>query len=216
MKKIILNLILTILAFILTGLGTSMSIKASIGISSFNAMNVSLSNLFHLKIGTITTLANLLFLFLYIIITKGKFILKYILQFIGVYFIGIVINFFTYSIFNNFKINNYFISLILLVTGIIIGGISVGLMLCLDTMSFPIEAFCLEYSEKFKKSFSKIRRNIDIIAIIISLFISYVFTFPFLIREGTILSLVIFATTIGYSHKFFNKFENLKNLKLFV
>ena len=123
LKKFLCNLALSLMAFILTGLGTSMSIEGAIGISSFNALNYSLSNLFQMKIGTMTIILNLLFLFLYIVLTKGKFIVKYVFQLIAVSSIGIVINFFTYNIFDKMEVGNYFISVIYLVCGVFIGGI---------------------------------------------------------------------------------------------
>jgi len=115
LKKFLCNLALSLMAFILTGLGTSMSIEGAIGISSFNALNYSLSNLFQMKIGTMTIILNLLFLFLYIVLTKGKFIVKYVFQLIAVSSIGIVINFFTYNIFDKMEVGNYFISVMYLV-----------------------------------------------------------------------------------------------------
>ena len=117
LKKFLCNLALSLMAFILTGLGTSMSIEGAIGISSFNALNYSLSNLFQMKIGTMTIILNLLFLFLYIVLTKGKFIVKYVFQLIAVSSIGIVINFFTYNIFDKMEVGNYFISVMYLVCG---------------------------------------------------------------------------------------------------
>ena len=118
LKKFLCNLALSLMAFILTGLGTSMSIEGAIGISSFNALNYSLSNLFQMKIGTMTIILNLLFLFLYIVLTKGKFIVKYVFQLIAVSSIGIVINFFTYNIFDKMEVGNYFISVMYLVCGV--------------------------------------------------------------------------------------------------
>lgn len=122
LKKFLCNLALSLMAFILTGLGTSMSIEGAIGISSFNALNYSLSNLFQMKIGTMTIILNLLFLFLYIVLTKGKFIVKYVFQLIAVSSMGIVINFFTYNIFDKMEVGNYFISVMYLVCGVFIGG----------------------------------------------------------------------------------------------
>ena len=117
LKKFLCNLALSLMAFILTGIGASMSIEGAIGISSFNALNYSLSSLFQMKIGTMTIILNLLFLFLYIVLTNGKFIVKYIFQLIGISSIGIVINFFTYNIFDKIEVGNYFISVMYLVCG---------------------------------------------------------------------------------------------------
>lgn len=216
LKKFLCNLALSLMAFILTGLGTSMSIEGAIGISSFNALNYSLSSLFQMKIGTMTIILNLLFLFLYIVLTKGKFIIKYIFQLIAVSSIGIVINFFTYNIFDKMEVGNYFISVMYLVCGVFIGGISVAFILALDTMSFPVEAFCLEIANMKNIKFSKVRRLIDIISVSVSLLITLLFSYPLVIREGTVVSLLLFSTVIGYFHEKFVKIEAIRNLKIFI
>lgn len=216
LEKFLCNLALSLMAFILTGLGTSMSIEGAIGISSFNALNYSLSNLFQMKIGTMTIILNLLFLFLYIVLTKGKFIVKYVFQLIAVSSIGIVINFFTYNIFDKMEVGNYFISVIYLVCGVFIGGISVAFILALDTMSFPVEAFCLEITNMKNIKFSKVRRLIDIISVSVSLLITLLFSYPLVIREGTVVSLLLFSTVIGYFHEKFVKIEAIRNLKIFI
>ena len=216
LKKFLCNLALSLMAFILTGLGISMSIEGAIGISSFNALNYSLSNLFQMKIGTMTIILNLLFLFLYIVLTKGKFIVKYVFQLIAVSSIGIVINFFTYNIFDKMEVGNYFISVMYLVCGVVIGGISVAFILALDTMSFPVEAFCLEIANMKNIKFSKVRRLIDIISVSVSLLITLLFSYPLVIREGTVVSLLLFSTVIGYFHEKFVKIEAIRNLKIFI
>ena len=216
LKKFLCNLALSLMAFILTGLGTSMSIEGAIGISSFNALNYSLSNLFQMKIGTMTIILNLLFLFLYIVLTKGKFIVKYVFQLIAVSSIGIVINFFTYNIFDKMEVGNYFISVMYLVCGVFIGGILVAFILALDTMSFPVEAFCLEIANMKNIKFSKVRRLIDIISVSVSLLITLLFSYPLVIREGTVVSLLLFSTVIGYFHEKFVKIEAIRNLKIFI
>ena len=216
LKKFLCNLALSLMAFILTGLGTSMSIEGAIGISSFNALNYSLSNLFQMKIGTMTIILNLLFLFLYIVLTKGKFIVKYVFQLIAVSSIGIVINFFTYNIFDKMEVGNYFISVMYLVCGVFIGGFSVAFILALDTMSFPVEAFCIEIANMKNIKFSKVRRLIDIISVSVSLLITLLFSYPLVIREGTVVSLLLFSTVIGYFHEKFVKIEAIRNLKIFI
>lgn len=215
-KKILFNLLLSTMAFILSGLGTSMSIEGAIGIGSFNALNYSLSNLFGIKIGTMTIILNLVFLFLYITLTNGKFIIKYILQLIAISSIGIVINFFTYNIFDKIEVNNYFISIIYLICGVVIGGISAAFILALDTMSFPVEAFCLEISNIKNIKFSKVRVFIDIISVSVSLMITLIFSCPLAIREGTILSLMLFSTVTGYFLDKFVKIKTIRNLKIFI
>ncbi len=216
LSKISMNLFLSILAFILTGLGTSMTIEGAVGISSFNALNYNLSEVFKIKVGTMTIILNVLFLSLYVLMTKGKFILKYLLQVLAVSSIGLVINFFTYSIFSKIEIDYYPASLILLVSGVVIGGISVAFIVALDTMSFPVEAFCLELANVKRWQFSKVRRSVDIVSVTISLLITLIFSYPLVVREGTIISLLLFSTIIGYFHNIFTKIDFIRELKVFI
>ncbi len=103
-----------------------------------------------------------------------------------------------------------------LICGVFIGGISVAFILALDTMSFPVEAFCLEIANMKNIKFSKIRRLIDIISVSVSLLITLLFSYPLVIREGTVVSLLLFSTVIGYFHEKFMKIEAIKNLKIFI
>ena len=214
-KKIFLNLFLSFICFIITGFGISLSIEAGIGISAFNAVIVSISQIVNIKIGTLTTIANILFLLAYIILTEGKLKTKYLLQFFGVSSIGIFINYFTYNIFSKFEINNYAISIIFLIISLFLIGISVALILTLDSISIPVEAVCLELSKKINVSFATLRRYVDIISIIISLLITFIFSKPLVIREGTIISLLLFSTIIGIFHTRFEKIRFLRELKIF-
>lgn len=54
----------SLLFYSLSALGISMTIKAGLGVSSFNALNVTLASAFIIKAGTVTTIINLLFLLL--------------------------------------------------------------------------------------------------------------------------------------------------------
>ena len=64
--------------------------------------------------------------------------------------------------------------------------------------------------------FSKVRRLIDIISVSVSLLITLLFSYPLVIREGTVVSLLLFSTVIGYFHEKFVKIEAIRNLKIFI
>lgn len=52
----------SLIFYFISALGISMTIKATIGVSSFNSLNTALSGVLSLKIGTITSLINIGFL----------------------------------------------------------------------------------------------------------------------------------------------------------
>ena len=56
------KIVLSFLFYLISALGISLTIQAGIGVSSFNAFNVTFATLTHLKVGTVTTAINLAFL----------------------------------------------------------------------------------------------------------------------------------------------------------
>lgn len=68
MKKVIQSILL----YIVSAIGISLTLKADVGVSSFNAMNLSISEWTSIKVGTITFIANLIFLFGYICLCEKR------------------------------------------------------------------------------------------------------------------------------------------------
>lgn len=204
MKKFNL-LLLSLLFYTLTGLGISLTIVAQVGVSSFNALNLSLAHLFSLKIGSMTAIVNGLFLLLYIILTKGKLISSYLIQIMTVLALGYVINFFTYQVFTGLTINSYANRLGLFLLGSLIAGFGTGMVLNLKVLSFPIESVCQHLSAKWHVSFATLRYSVDIISVSLSLMVSFVNHSPVFVREGTLISLLVLTMTISLTKKAFNK-----------
>lgn len=199
------RLFYSLLFYCLTGVGASLAINSYIGVSSFDSMNMSLANILSMKIGTITILSNFLFIFLDIIITKFSNPIKYLLQVISVLCLGFVINIVTYYVFSKIKLDSYELKLIVFIIGTLIAAISIGAVISFETLSFPVENFCITLSEKTKISFTKLRYSIDIISFITSIILSYLFELPFFIREGTLIGMLIFSPTVNKSRLLWNK-----------
>ena len=183
--------------YVLSALGISLTIKASVGVSSFNSMNLALSNASGIKIGTITMFINIMFLMVYMHMTKGQLKKKYAVQFISLVLFGSVINLFTYDILGDFVVSNYFMRLITVALGTFIGGLSIGMIISYNTITFPIESVCVELEKVSRYSFTSLRYFIDVLSILISLAVSLSYALPLYVREGTLISLVIFTFTMG-------------------
>ena len=76
-------------------------------------------------------------------------------------------------------------------------------------ITFPIESLCMILSKMTPYSFAHFRYGVDIISIIISLIVSYRFNLPFYVREGTIISLLLFSGAVNFMK---NQHEKLKLL----
>ncbi|MBP1043169.1 hypothetical protein I6N95_19300 [Vagococcus sp. BWB3-3] len=209
MKKIAL-LILSLLFYTLTGLGISLSIIANIGVSSFNALNLSLAAITTIKIGTMTTMVNSLFLAVYILLTKGKRLSSYLIQAVSVLALGYVINFFVYNIFGQVVLTAYTSRLSLFVLGTLIGGFGTGMVLNLGVLAFPIESVCQFLAEKWQKPFASLRYGVDILSVALSLSFS-LFSSQLFVREGTLISLLLLSFTISLTKKMYELFWQKRN-----
>ncbi len=134
--------ILSFLFYMISALGISLTIKADIGVSSFNSFNVAVAELFDIKIGTVTGIINGLFLLTSYFMDKRKSFRDYILMVFSVVFLGYVINFFVYDIFGDILLSSYIIKLIVFITSTCIAGFGTGRIIHFGILIFPIEKFC--------------------------------------------------------------------------
>lgn len=193
-----LNQLLKSYAFyIISAFGVSLTIKASVGVSSFNSMNLAFSNAFDIRLGTVTILINSLFLVLYMSMTKFRLIRKYLIQAISVLMFGVFINFFTYSLLNGLVIRAYGLRLLTVALGTAIGGAAIGMIVSYNTITFPVESVCAELSGRTRHTFTRLRYMVDIFSIAVSVALSALYALPLYIREGTLISLLLFSFTMG-------------------
>lgn len=185
--------------YFISAFGICLTIKASIGVSSFNSLNVSASNLFNLQIGTITTLLNMSFLVGCLLLDQKRSFKKYLLMTIAVMSFGEVINLIYYQLFSQLNVTSYILKLFIFLLGVVIAGFGTGQVLRLSMLKFPIESFCQLLAEKTRFNFSTYRYGVDIVCVSLSLIVSLSFSLPIVVREGTILSLLLLSGLINWS-----------------
>lgn len=210
MKKIN-AFVLSLIFYTLTGFRISLTIMANIGVSSYNALNLSLANLFSLKIGTMTIIVNSLFLIWYIILTKGKNYQSYLMQAVSVFSLGYVINFFTYQLLGNIHLTSYPAKLALFILGATLAGIGTGMVLNLKTLAFPIESVCDVLAKKGPYSFSQLRYSVDIFSVLISVTLSLLLGDSLFVREGTLISLLLLSFVISTTKKMYDELFSQSN-----
>ncbi|MGX7023818.1 YczE/YyaS/YitT family protein [Vagococcus hydrophili] len=193
------KLLKSLLFYFISAVGISLTIKANVGVSSFNSLNVSLSQLWDIQIGTVTTILNLSFLVGCIVLDKDRRLTKYALMLVAVLSFGEVINLVYYYLLANLTLTAYPIRLIVFLLGVFIAGAGTGQVLRLSLLKFPIESFCQLLSEKTKVKFSTYRYGVDIICVSLSLLFSLLFDLPIVVREGTLISLFLLSGVINWS-----------------
>lgn len=183
--------------YILSALGISLTIKAMIGVSSFNSLNVALSAITTIKVGTVTTIINCGFLLLCWLLDKKRSFKEYTLMFGSLLIFGNVINLFLYTVLKPLVLTHYVAKIGLFILGTTLAGYGTGRALALDLLKFPIEHFCNLLAAKSKYSFKAYRYSIDLICVFFSVVCSLSFHFPIYVREGTLLSLFLLSYMIS-------------------
>lgn len=201
----------SLIYYFISAFGISLTVISGIGVSSYSSMSLSISSILNIKFGTIMTIQNLSFLLFYFIILKNKDFKKILIMLISLISFGYVTNFYLYYILKDINFNNYFANIILFIIGTIIAGFGSGKVLKLDTLKFPLEAFCKELEKYTNFNFSFYRYSLDFLFGVISLLLSYFFNVPYFIREGTIISLFLLPGVISFFSKDFSFYRYKKS-----
>lgn len=209
--KLILNITKSYIFYIISALGVSLGIVANIGVSSYNSMNLAVATMSDIKVGTITTFFNIIFLLIYMILTKFNEKYKYLVQGVSVFMFGSFINFFTYNIFSGLSSLGYIRRLLIFSGGTVISGLSIGIIIYYNIITFPLENVCIKISQMTKISFMKLRYLVDVFSLIISVGISMVGDLPIYVREGTIISMFLLSLSINLAKDYAEKNNGVKS-----
>ncbi|MDT2661260.1 hypothetical protein P7E02_15400 [Enterococcus hulanensis] len=191
------NLTLSFFYYLLSAFGISLTLKASIGVSSFNSLNATLAEFSQIKIGTITAILNFLFLISCLLLDRQPKLKNYLTMSIALLFFGSAINLFTYFVFPLFTLHSYLLKCLLFILGTIIAGIGTGKVLKYQLLKFPIETFCLFLAERTTYSFKFYRYSIDLFCIAIALLLTFTFHLTLMVREGTLISFLLLSPVIA-------------------
>lgn len=214
-KQVVIRFLKSYILYILSAFGVSISVVANVGVSSYNAMNLAIATAGGIKIGTVTIFMNMTFLILYMVLTRFKYSIKYVIQALAVTLFGTLINFFVYGVFGQMGDIPYWGRITMIIVGTMIGGFSIGGIVHYNAITFPLESFCLEVSQIRPISFMKMRYLIDVFSIMVSLTLSLSFHLPLFVREGTLISMLLLSFIMHHSKDLFDrmatKTKNLQN-----
>lgn len=184
--------LMLIILISLNGCACALTLKAAIGVGAWDALAQTFSLVTSIKVGTMGFIFNCGCVLGELLLLKKEFNYRHILQILVSFLFGFVVNFMSYSVLN-FELSSYPLRLIALIIEYIGMAIFVGGIMALNVVTFALEGFCLELSKKTKFEFSKIRQSVDIIGIIVSLLVCFFSDLPLVIREGTVLGMLIYA-----------------------
>lgn len=202
------------IAMIITAIGASLGIKIAIGVGAWDALSQSISMVLGVKVGTFSMILNISCVLVQVFLLKDRFRFNHLAQ-IGVsILLGTVVNFMIYKVLSEIMIDNYFISMSLFILSVVMCALGIAMITAINLISFPLESCCMVLSKKINKNFGSIRQGVDIIAIIISLIITFIFKNSMTVREGTIIAMLIFGPMLDLFVKLIS--PSLRKLSLII
>lgn len=196
-EKKVSRIILYLVFLTLTGFGAALTIKMSVGNGAWDALAKSISNISGVKVGTMGMILNSSCVLVQILIERKNFNLNKLLQVPASIANGYIINFFYYKLLGNVIIDNYVMRLAIFIMGMIVLSFAVSGIMITDVIVFPLESLCNVISDKTGKLFHKIRQNVDIVSIVVTFLLIFLTKTEYTLREGTIISMLIFGPLMG-------------------
>ncbi len=188
----------------LAGCGAALSLKAAIGVSAWDALTQTFSDLIHIKVGTMGMILNCSCIVGQIIILKKDFKPIQLLQAVVSIILGSVINFMLYDVYT-FELTAYWQNIALLILAYILMSMLVGAVMTLNIVTFALEGLCMALERITPFEFAKIRQAVDVISIILCFILSFALKLPLAVREGTVIGMIMFAPLMGQFMKIESK-----------
>lgn len=197
----------------ISAFGMTLLIKSGLGQSTVSGISYNIGYVTNIKTGTILGLINYLCFIGQVILLKRSFKVIQVFQLLITTIFSSTINLFMYDfkLISELQVDNYIINLIILVIGIVFMSYGVSLMMVADLIFLPFEGFCNVLSVKLKIQFGTLRRYVDILLVVISLVLIYVFNIPNTsVREGTIIYTFLFGTLLNIFMKVIKNYNEDK------
>lgn len=198
MKKI-KKLLVTSIFVIIHAIGVALTLRAGVGVSSYDAFSQTLSNVFSIKVGTMGIIVNILFVSLQLILLRKIKPLAFI-QIVMALILGYVINFFYYDILV-FELSTYFSRMAIFLIANVIIGFGVAGIMATGLLVYPSEGFSFELCKKYDLDFTKVRFILDVIMVVISISLTLIFKTELSLREGTIISVLTYTPLLVFFQK---------------
>lgn len=220
MNKVAKNGLLTLMALI--GLSTSVAVatKADLGVDSYTAVQLMISNIFQLKMGDVSLMANLTFLLGQVLLLRSHFVKRQYFQIVVAIVAGMVINIVLYQVLGGVDIQHlYWLRFVLCVVSNVALALCIAFMLALNFVRLPLEGFCLTVSEVFPKiRFGVFRQTLDIAFLLIaaggSLLVFGLDWEMMPVREGTLISTLIVPKIISDAYRYFHNQKWIQDLSM--
>lgn len=190
------RLLFWLVGIIIISLGASLTIKANMGAGAWDALNVGLSRIFGLTVGSFVIIIGIILLFVnaWLLKTKPDYLAVFTF-----FIIGALIDFWMLIVLGNFDPTEFFWKLVTLLVGLLIIGFGVAIYLQPKFPLNPIDNFMMGLSKRFGVSLVVSKTISEMMALVLALIVKGPIGF------GTIIVLVGIGPSIQLFVPFFEK-----------
>lgn len=160
------RLVFWLCGLIILSFGATLTIKANMGAGAWDALNVGLSNLSGLTVGTFVIIVGIVMMLLnaWLLMTKPDYLALF-----TIFIIGFLIDFWMLVVLSDFDPSHFIGKLLTLVVGLLVIGVGVSMYLQPKFPINPLDNFMLGISKRFKVSLVVAKTIGEIIALILAL-----------------------------------------------
>ena len=198
----------TLFGIFLIYAAVGVAIKCGIGVLPVDAAITTLSNIIHIKVGTVAIFFHGSFLIGQILLEKKDFRKIELLQILNITFGGIVLNFVLYVFLKNFSVTFYPVKLILATLSFLVGTFGCTLVLETHFVRTSMEGFIQLVAERIGITMGTLRRRIDIFLVIITVALIFLTKTDWTLREGTVIAALIFGPAMDFFQKLLRRKKN--------
>lgn len=209
-KDFLPRVVCLVLGLFILAFGIALSTKCGLGVSPSSGLAYLLSEVFPaLSMGTFTTLMNLCYLLIQLLILRKKFRPSRLLQLLVVFLFGYFTDF-TLMLVAPIQVENYFLQLLLCAGACAVMGLGLFLEVRARVISMASEGALSVIAAARKRDFGQIKIINDCVCVVATVAISLIaFREVHAVREGTIIAAVL----VGLCTQSYGKFIHIKCLE---
>jgi len=147
------------------GFGVTLTIKADLGAGAWDALNVGLSNVIGLTVGSWVIIIGVILIFINALIVRGK---PKFLAVVTILLIGFSVDFWLIVVMSNVHLSTLLLQVISLIAGIILISIGVAMYLQTKFPANPIDQLMISLHERFHLNFMIAKTIGEVTALILA------------------------------------------------
>lgn len=205
MRRVIKKYGLLAISILTVGTAITLITNAGLGATAVTSLPFVMSELWDIRFGLLTSLFNVLWVILQMIIQKKKFPKIQWLQFLVAFLLGFAVDL-SNLVFGFLQPQTYFAQLLMLIIGCLIMGFGIFLQLKAAAVYNPAEGIVAVITENTNHPFGTIKTLFDSSLVLLSVLLGLIVAGQVVgIREGTIISAVIIGPFTGMFQTLLNR-----------